>query len=129
MTMPISLPSSSTTGSRLTPLSIIVLRGLGERPLGADRDRRRRHRLADGARLDLRDDVGKRQLEPALEQALPLGLAALLEQDVSLGQDADDVVLGVDDRQARDLLRGQDLRGLLQRRVRPDGQELGGHDV
>src|SRR6266508_1616570 len=54
---------------------------------------------------------------------------ALLGEDVRLGHDADDVALVGDDRSAGDVLRGQDLRDLVDRRLLTKRDHVSRHDL
>ena len=112
--IPISRSSSSITGRRLTPSSIIIVAASVTGRLGpmvsAGADIASPTVLA--ASLSSMP-VGGHGEQP-VEEALPLLRAALLEEDVALREHTKDTALVVHDGQAGDPVLGEQRRGVLQ---------------
>ena len=79
--------SSSTTGRRLTP-SASMTDAASARVARLDRERRRRHRLGDGCRIEAIVDGWA--LEEAAKRRVAWPVIDLLGDHVGLGEDADD---------------------------------------
>ena len=127
VTMPTSEPSF-TTGSRLTWRSLMSRAASGHRLVGGDRDRGRGHRLPSGRAPSpwrSRRRPAMPSIEPAERSAeAALARVVLLVEDVALGDDAEHVALDVADRQAGDPVVDEDLRDVLDRRLRPDREDV-----
>ena len=129
VTIPTRFPASSTTGRRLTPSSSIMLAAFVSGRAGPIVSAGAVIASPTVAAASFASRSGGGSDEQAVDER-PLGRpAGLLEQDVALGDDADDLAAEIDDRQARDPVLGHQRGRLLQRRVRPHGENGLRHHV
>ena len=81
--------------------------------------------LAGGARLELQLPFHPVLVEEPGEHALAVGTPTLLEEQVALGDDADDGAVLADDRDARDAALDEQPGHLPERRRRADRDDIG----
>ena len=103
-------------------------RGRVDRHPRPDRDRGRGHRVARRLRSELALDAEIRLEEPA-EQSFAMTLAALSHENVRFGDDPEDVLLVVDDREPRDPMLDEQCRHVLQRGTRRNGDDVRRHEI